>query len=148
MTKALANTSITVCHYPLESFEVVHELWSIKSMRDPGCLWQEWQQLGNLTPAQSIAQFQLQSQDTVRQGYTYCSCHLLGPPPKKQHFNNAIMLIGVYVSILLTVFLIVCDKYFTIGQKAWWSPLETEYRLLASSLWFSWVVGTGWNPPT
>ncbi len=44
-----------LCHYGLESLEVVLELWFKKSMRDPGCLRQEWQQQGNLTPAQSIA---------------------------------------------------------------------------------------------
>lgn len=106
-----------LCHYGLESLEVVLELWFKKSMRDPGCLRQEWQQHGNLTPSQSIASFPLQSRGTVRQGFTYCSSPH-PTPPKKLHFYNTFKLIAVYISILSAVFSITCDEYFKLGQKA------------------------------
>lgn len=41
-------------YYGLESLEVVLDLRFTKSICAPGCLLQEWQQQGNLTPAQSI----------------------------------------------------------------------------------------------
>lgn len=48
-----------LCDYCPESLQVVLALWFTKSMPNSGCLWQEWQQQGNLTPAQSIAWFAL-----------------------------------------------------------------------------------------
>lgn len=91
VSQALANISImSLC---LESFEAVVQLWLIKSMGDPGCLWQEWRQQGNLTPVQLIAWFPLQR-------FTYCLGDLLCTQ-KTMFFNNC-MLMGVYISNLST----------------------------------------------